>query len=159
MKLTFDVPEGLAEKIAENIKVALEEKKKRQIWPQKGDDYYFIFSDGQIACNRYGDFPIDRNRLKIDNMFKTEEEAKFKREQLKVMHELEQLADDDQPWVQGCHYYLTYSYSHKAINTEYTISAKTSVCYFKSPESCQAAIDKIGKDRLKKYYFCIPEEE
>lgn len=160
MELKFDVPEEIAEKIAEDIKAALEEYKKKQTWPQEGDDYYFIFSDGQITCNRYDDFPTDRNKLKIGNMFKTEEEAMFKREQLKVLHELEQLADDDQEWnCQNRHHIISYDHDLDRLVIDRWTSNQLCQYYFKSQESAQIAIDKIGVDRLKKYYFRVKEDK
>lgn len=163
MKLTFDVPEELAEKIAENIKAAIEEHKKDQMWPQKGDYYYYIGSNSFIYqdaydndCNAY-----DKGRLNLGNCFKTQEEAEFKVEQLKVLHELEQLADNDQPWSNsGLHYSLCYKHSiNKVLAEEWSsFQCLPNTYYFKSSESAEAAICKIGEDRLKKYYFCISEE-
>lgn len=165
MKLTFDVPEGLVEKISEEIKMALNEYRKKQTLPQKGDKYYFLRSDGDITYDRYDDVSVDKDRFRLGNMFKTQEEAEFKREQLKVMHELEQLADDDQPWDgKNPHYKILYTHCNDAlpfVSIEYWRIDQhvPSQFYFKSYESAQVALDKIGKDRLKKYYFCIPEVE
>jgi len=161
MKLTFDVPEELAEKITEDIKVAIEEHKKDQVWPQKGDYYYYISCKGNIYHDTYlGDDYGDKGRLNLGNCFKTQEEAEFKVEQLKVLYELEQFADNDQPWNNSSlHYTLCYNHSIDKIIAEYwgSFQCLPNTYYFKSFESAQAAIDKIGKDRLKKYYFCIPE--
>ena len=162
MKLTFDVPEEMAEKIAEDIKVTLEEYKEKQIWPQEGDDYYCIFSEGRIACDRYDGITIDKDRLQFGNIFKTKEEAEFKREQLKVLHELEQLADDDQiDAYKNYHYILIYDFDESTVKIDGIVCAgfMYGTHYFKTKESAQTAIDKIGENRLKKYYFCIPEEE
>lgn len=160
MKLTFDVPEEMAEKIAENIKVALDEYKKKQVWPQEDDPYYYITDDGDILYGIYDGTLPDKDRLQFGNIFKTEEEAEFKLEKLKVFQELEQLADDDQPWDSNCrHYYLEYNYDTNDVELNYCYSLKHTVIYFKSEESAQAAIDEIGKDSLKKYYFYIPEKE
>lgn len=160
MKLTFDVPEEMAAKIAKDIKVALEEHKKKQTWPQEGDEYYYFRSDGDIDCDRYDDAPVDKDRFRLSNMFKTQEEAEFKREQLKVLHELEQLADDDQLWDDANkHFVIAYDNSLSCLYVEYWRKAQTlpRTYYFKSIQSAEAAINKIGADRLKKYYFCISE--
>lgn len=159
MKLTFDVPEEMAEKIARDIKAALEEHKKKQIWPQKDDPYYYIDTKGSVDIEFYVDDVYDNGRLNLGNCFKTQEEAKFKLEQLKVMHELEQLADNDGEWnVHLPHYYIQYDYEDGWMVTDYTYRLKANMFYFQTREAAQAAIDKIGADRLKKYYFCIPEE-
>ena len=161
MKLTFDVPEGMAEKIAEDIKVALEEYKKKQIWPQEGDKYYHLGYDGNVTWDRYNDDFVDKNRFRLGNMFKTKEEAEFKLEQLRVLHELGQLADDDKiDAYKNYHYMLIYDFDKSAVKICDIVCANFmyGTHYFKSKESAQAAINKIGEDRLKKYYFCIPEE-
>lgn len=157
MKLTFDVPEEMAEKIAEDIKAALDEYKMKQIWPQKGDGYYFIWPDGSIVYDRYDDTRTDKERFEFGYVFKTQEEAEFKLEQLKVLHELEQLADNDQPFDKDggyshvcIHYDWKYNKCRPTSNFRYSTY---SPFHFKSVESCQAAIDKIGEERLKKYYF------
>ena len=161
MKLTFDVPEGLVEKIGEEIKAALEEYKKKKIWPQNGDDYYYITGAGNIFADYYDDHETDITKLDLGNCFKTLEEAEFKVEQLKVLHELEQLADDDQiDAYNDYHYMLIYDFDKSAVEINDIICAgfMYGTHYFKTKKSAQAAIDKIGTDRLKKYYFCIPEE-
>lgn len=163
MKLTFDVPEEMAEKIGEEIKAALDAYKKKQIWPRNNDTYYFVSGCGEIDGTSFTATAFDKGCLSYGNMFKTKEEAWFRREQLKVMHELEQLADDDQPFDKDG------NYSHVCIQYDWRYNkcrpmpnfryATYSPFHFKSVESCEAAIDKIGEDRLKKYYFCIPEKK
>ena len=160
MKLTFDVPEELAKKIGEEIKAALDEYRKKQVWPQDGDEYYCIQGSGKIASSIFHHYSeYDVQALNLGNCFRTNEEVKFKREQLKVFHELEQLADDDQPWDGNLpHFYIQYDYRDGWIETDYTYGIKNNMFYFQTREAAQAAIDKIGEERLKKYYFCIPEE-
>ena len=157
MKLTFDVPEEMAEKIAENIKVALEEHKQKQVWPQKGDKYWYIRYDNTIGHTVWDNMTEEFQMLEIGNTFRTQEEAEFKTEQLKVLHELEQLADDDQPFDKDggyshvcIQYDWKYNKCHPTPNFRYSTY---SPFHFKSVESCQTAIDKIGEERLKKYYF------
>lgn len=158
MKLTFDVPEEMAEKIAEDIKTALDEYKKKQVWPQRGDKYWYIRFNNTIGHTVWDNMIEEFQMLEIGNAFRTQEEAEFKTEQLKVLHELEELADDDRQWYSRYykHYYLEYNYNTNDVELNYGYSLKHNMIYFKSEESAQKAIDEIGKDRLKKYYFCIP---
>lgn len=161
MKLTFDVPEEMAEKIGEEINAALKEYRKKEVWPQDDDKYWYVSSYGTIEFTTFSDLnTFDKGCLSYGNCFKTREEAEFKLEQLKVFHELEQLADDDQPWDGNLpHYYIQYDYYKDGwMAPDYTYSIKDNMFYFQTREAAQATIDKIGKDRLKKYYFCIPEE-
>lgn len=161
MKLTFDVPEGMAKKIAEDVKVALEEYKKKQAWPKMGDKYWYIKFNNTIGCTVWDNLTEEFQMLEIGNVFRTQEEAEFKTEQLKVLHELEQLADDDQIDVYNdYHYLLMYDFDESAVKINSIVCAgfMYGTHYFKTEKSALAAIDKIGKDRLRKYYFCILEE-
>ena len=161
MKLTFDVPDDIALGLKAVVEETIAELTK---WPQKDDPYYFITSDGGVVYDVYdSDFSSDKDRLEFGNMFKTREEAEFKCEQLKVLHELEQLADDNQPW-DGCHnkhWYINCTIINRVV--EVTVHCCCQLILqpycFKSEESAIAAIKKIGEERLKKYYFCIPEDK
>ena len=162
MKLTFDVPEEMAEKIAEDIKVALDEYKKSKPFPQAGDNFFFICANGLIGNDTFARYPArDFGMYNFGNCFKKVEEAEFKLEQLKVLHELEQLADDDQiDAYNDYHYTLIYDFDKSAVKIGDIVCAgfMYGTHYFKSKESAQAAIDKIGEERLKKYYFCIGDQ-
>lgn len=160
MKLTFDVPDDIALGLKAVVEETIAELTK---WPQKDDPYYFITSDGGVVYDVYdSDFSSDKDRLEFGNMFKSKEEAEFKCEQLKVMHELEELADDDQPWGHFTaynHYYLFYDSSNSKVKIDASYVAHLTPFYFNTFESAKAAISKIGEERLKKYYFCIPEDK
>ena len=70
MKLTFDVPEEMAEKIGEEIKAALEEYKKKQGWPQEGDRFFHLRGDGTVLTDRYNE-SVYSQILRFGNCFKT----------------------------------------------------------------------------------------
>ena len=86
-------------------------------FPQNGDEYYLIYSDGEISHTSYcsENYPIDRKRLSLGNIFKTREEAEFEVERLKVLHEMKQFeepkdyewGDNDNP-----HYYIYWSFCY-----------------------------------------------
>lgn len=160
MKLTFDVPDDIALGLKAVVEETIAELTK---WPQTNDPYYFITSDGGVVYDVYdSDFSSDKDRLEFGNMFKTKEEAEFKCEQLKVMHELEELADDVQPWDNFSkynHYYLLYNSVNSQVGIGTSYAAHITPFYFNTFESAKAAISKIGEERLKKYYFCIPEDK
>lgn len=160
MKLTFNVPDDIALGLKAVVEETIAELTK---WPQKDDPYYFIASDGGVVYDVYdSDFSSDKDRLEFGNMFKTKEEAEFKREQLKVMHELEELADDNQSWdnfSEYSHYYLMYNSVNLQVGIGASYMAHITPFYFNTFESAKAAISKIGEERLKKYYFCIPEDK
>lgn len=132
---------------------------KTKYWPQEGDEIFYIDIDGEVCRDLcYHETDFYKGIKTFGNMFKTEEQAEFKLEQLKVLHELEELTDDDQP-KDGIHihYTLMYNVKRNQIFPTHYYEFTSSPVSFKSEESALAAIDKIGADRLKKYYFGIGE--
>lgn len=139
--------------------------KEEKPWPSKGDKYYYINDGGAILFSQWttmDDIPswVDIGRRDIGNIFKTEEEARFELERLKVLNELKSLSDDDQEWDnKHRHYTIIYvAYSDK-FEVWVNLTVKLPHEYgFKSEESAKAAIKAIGEDRLKKYVFNIKEK-
>ena len=55
-------------------------------WPQTGDLYYYVDTDGSVESCQYADkYDIDNNRRKAGNFFKTEKEAKAMADKFKSM--------------------------------------------------------------------------
>lgn len=162
MKIEFYVPDKYGDVMQDSLQNIIDqvlEALQESEWPQTGDNYYYIAGNGEVVKSQFNsEFDYDCDSLEFGNCFKTKEEAEFKREQLKVLHELEELADDDQKWDgKNGHYIIVYDHENNEIALwDYQIFHPHSLC-FKSKESAQAAIDKIGEDRLKKYYFCVGE--
>jgi hypothetical protein len=163
MKLEFDVPDKYGTEFKDYMQAIFNqvlETLEQSEWPQRGDEYYYIDADGVVEPESWDDSFDDRSVLKFGNCFRTKKEAEFKAEQLKVLHELEELADDDQEW-DGDHRHFVIKYKHDVnkLSIEYWITDQHCQFYFKSMQSAQAAINKIGEERLKKYYFCVPENK
>lgn len=53
--------------------------------PEKGDQYYFMDSVGDIVCDPRGDFTWIRERIAMGNYFKTEAEAQAAAEKVKAL--------------------------------------------------------------------------
>ncbi len=133
-------------------------------WPSDGDKYYFIDNIGYILDSQWDMIDgtpteVDISRRNIGNVFKTEEEAKFACERLKICNKLKNLSDDDQVW--NCinpHYSIIYDSDHKKVDIGSFYYTKVPHEYwFKSKESAEAALKAIGEDKLKKYVFNIKE--
>ena len=122
-------------------------------WPQEGDDYYSLTCDAYIGEESwYGD-ELDCFLYDIGNCFRTEEEAKWYREHLKVCAELRRMADGsvkDEEW--HVPYYDSLN-DHVFIYVHDGYSETPYI--FASDESAQKAIDTIGEERLKKYWFRV----
>ena len=146
--------------IAEDWKIY--EEKPTRIWkPEFGEKYYYITTSGDVAYNTFNT-SLDEYRLSFRNVFKTVEEARKMVEKIKIINKLRELSNvdfnedfDEQKW------YITYNYRTKSIecDTTYHVQRMPFCIYFKNQEDCGNAIDLIGVENLKKYYFDIVEED
>ncbi|MGX7141424.1 hypothetical protein ACWOBX_08230 [Facklamia languida] len=145
----------LREEFEQRIKALEDDHKEEEEWPKEGDNYWVIETFGGVKNYDWLDDVLDRIALNKNAIFKTEEEAEFEAGRLKVLRELEKMGSpyDDQfgNWCiyldtngnldhycemgEGCFVYGDY--------------------YFRSEEEVKEAIEKIGKDRIKKYLFRV----
>ena len=122
--------------------------------------YYYIDSAGVVCTTYWENYESDKTRYALGNMFKTEEEAKFAIEQFKVLAELKEYADDDKEWDRGnIHWCIEYDAHDRRmyVNVYNFIIKAPFKFYFSSDAQAKKAIDAIGEERLKKYYFCVEE--
>lgn len=152
---------------AEDWEIVEEKKKKKQWWePEIRGNYYYISGTGHISCNPYDDDDIDKRFLSLGNCFQTEEQAEFMVEKLKVIHELEKFVFENNTeeidWsdVNQEKLYLGMNFKNKSIDIFHTycwIYIPFNVV-FTSEEIARRAIETIGEDRIKKYYFGVEDE-
>ncbi|MBS5596877.1 nucleoside 2-deoxyribosyltransferase [Peptostreptococcus sp.] len=123
--------------------------------PKRGDRYYYVNSFGNVYGDEWSDSVADIDRLEIGNVFKTEKEAEFEVERLKILAIIRKYSrpfkKEDENWsiyFDETENFITY-YVWGHINF--------SVPIFESREMAQKVIDEIGEDRLKKYYFRVEE--
>ncbi len=139
----------------------LQEEPKTGRWkPEFHDKYYYIDSVGVVCIAYWENYESDKTRYALGNVFKTQKEATFAIEQLKVLAELKEYADDDMEWNNyNLHWDIEYNANEKRIKVDYYYATKNIPfnIYFSTEEQAQKAIDAIGEDRLKKYYFCVEE--
>lgn len=143
------------------------EEKKNWWKPELDEKYYIICGDGSIDYNNYDFDNADKRLMAIGNCFQTEEQAEFMVEKLKVIHELEKFAYENNEkeidWndVNQTKYYLVMFQSDKIIAVFFTYKWCYTPfnIYFTSEEIAEKAIETIGEDRIKKYYFGVEEDE
>lgn len=144
--------------------IQVEEEKK---WwkPEKRTQYYVIHGDGDVERICYTNNPSDNRAIFMGNCFKTEEEAKFMVEKLKVIHELQKFAYENNEkeidWNDAKQYkqFLIYDTEHKKVCIDYKTYVKSEPfnIYFTSFDIARKAIKTIGEDRIKKYYFDVED--
>ena len=130
--------------------------KEEQKFPQVGDTYWRIDDKGSVDNNFYKDYYTDNHRQAIGNFFKTEEQAEFAVEKLKVEAELRKYS---RPYEHGrFNYFLFFD-----IESDRLVADFTSYCppqgaiYFETEEKTQKAIESVGEERIKKYIFGVED--
>ena len=129
--------------------------------PHFGEQYFYINERGEVDSLYNHNLKYDKMCYLIGNYFKTEEEAEFEGERLKVNAELKRMAkawntcEIDWEDEQQLKYYLRYS--SEGISWASTSLLQTGTIYFTDKEACKAAIAFIGEERLKKYYFGVKQ--
>ena len=139
-------------------------KPKRKIWkPEYNEFYFYISKYGAVGNSIWENDHVDNGCCGIGNCFKTEEEAEFALEKAKVETELRRFAEenneyeidwtdeDQEKWA------MCYSYYYGNVYFIDACSYKRNDIYFTSKEIGEQAVNFIGEERLKKYYFRVEE--
>lgn len=134
------------------------EEKPTRIWkPEFGEKYYYMTTSGNVAQDTFNT-SFDKYRLSFRNVFKTAEEARKMVEKIKIINQLQELSNIKFSENKG-KYFIYYNFRENRVlctETNYTKIIPFEVC-FKTREDCQKAIETIGEDNLKKYYFDVEE--
>ena len=150
---------GLLNRIEELEKELLELKeqvKEQQEFPQSGERYWYSNGGGMVNSCFWKSEQFDLNRYRIGNMFKTEKEAEFAVEKLKVEAELQKFG---RPFKEDeYNYFIQIHPSHNNIVTDSDDYYQTQgTIYFESTAIANEAIDTIGENRIKKYIFGVED--
>lgn len=144
------------------IKDYLGIKDNKRFIPIEGEQYYYILSDGSNGYTYYEpNLCVDNQRILIGNCFRTKDDAKFTVEKIKVYQELKNFADENNDpidWKKSDFNKVCICYNHTASRIEFSCHQYTDVLgtfYFSSKELAEQAIQKVGKDRIKKYLFGV----
>lgn len=137
----------------DELKEEFKEKGNSGYWtPEYHDEYYFIDDMGEVAWTAWGDYYKHDYRLEIGNVFKTEEEAEFEIERLKVLTEMKKYS---KPF--SCikdNYYIYYASNQIRVDE---CDIQTNDIYFENEKMARKAINEIGEERIKKYYLRVKE--
>lgn len=133
--------------------------------PKKGNKYYYIGSAGSIFNYDCREDILDVAHLNIGNYFKTEEDAKHMVEKFKVIRELQKFANENNEekidWknFNQCKYKIFYDAEDGDLYVDYSIQCESEPfgIYFTSFKIAKRAIEAVGEDRIKKYYFNVED--
>ncbi|MDY4561377.1 hypothetical protein [Peptostreptococcus porci] len=150
-EIVQDIVKDTIKELEEKIKSSLESKKE---WvPEIGKLYYKINAYGEVVKSTFTNFSIGRNCLDIGNAFRTKEEAQFELERRKIEAIMKKYSRSFEHEEEN--YYIFYAYSNKSICISSRIRTDDGIPYFESKKMAQKVIDKIGEERLKKYWFRV----
>ena len=132
----------------------LKAEKENESWkPKNGDKYWLRSHTGYVVQVRWMGDEAEDDIYAIGNVFRTKEEAEFRAEQLKVEAELRRFARpfdrDEENWV------INYDVDDNAIIIFRYHTVQCCNIHFPSKEIAQKAIDTVGEERIKKYYFGV----
>lgn len=148
---------------AEDWEIVEEKERKKQWWePEWHECFYIIGSNGEAEYDLYLS-KTDKGKMTFGNCFQTKEKAEFMAEKLKVIYELEKFAyennEEEIDWnnpIQTKHILI---FNHKSHNLEidvWSINQDNPFnVYFTSKDIGYKAIETIGEERIKKYYFGV----
>lgn len=147
--------------IAEDWKLYKEKKTNKKWKPQYGEKYYTISTRGTIDFDNFvAENNTDAVRLLLGNVFETEEEAEHMLEKIKIINKLRELSNisfnDNCKQEKFVIFYNTENQQIKITQHKFIREIPFNI-YFKNKEDCQKAIEIIGEDNLKKYYFDVED--
>ena len=142
----------LKQRIAELEEQAKEERE----FPQDGDAYWYINHLGIVLRDEWFGFVSERYMIEIGNFFKTEQDAHFAVEKLKVEAEFRKFS---RPFEYGkFNYNLLFDIDGNNFRTDVTSYCPSQgAIYFESEEKAQEAVSTVGEERIKKYLFGVEE--
>lgn len=147
---------GLLNRIEELEKELLELKGLVKEFPQDEDKYWYVGMRGNVFSSEWEGLPSEEHMLEVGNIFKTEDEAYFAVEKLKVDAELRKLSDS---WdLESTQYTFSFDWENGEFNLEYPdYNQYPNSYYFYSADDVQQAIETVGRERIKKYLFGVEE--
>lgn len=142
--------------LKERISELEEQAKKEDGFPQKDDTYWYINTYGVVSDETWENHLTDTDMFKIGNVFKTEEQAKFAVEKLKVEAELRKFS---RPFgIGGFNYCILGDLEEGRVDVMCRAYLPTQgTIYFESAEKAQQAIESVGEERIKKYIFGVED--
>lgn len=147
------------EVIEEELAKVLKKPKPKTIWElEKGDEYWCIDSFGDIYnINWYND-GVEIHKREIGRAFLTKQDAEFEHELRKI--EVIMLKYGRRTFSHDCsNYMIRMEVDNSEISIPNCPYYNYGTIYFDTTELAQKAIEEIGKERLKKYYFRTEEQK
>lgn len=150
---------GCADFTAEDWKIYHENL--TQSWkPQRDETYYSIDRCGRIFETNNVEYDTDKRAIRFGNCFKTKEKAEHMLQKIRIIIQLRKLSNisfnDNCKQEKFVIFYNTENQQIKITQHKFIREIPFNI-YFKNKKDCQKAIETIGEDNLKKYYFDVED--
>lgn len=146
--------EALETEFNEKIKSLKAEAQQEKEFPQFGDDYWYVDSDTEVIDIAWYGGEYAQGRLSIGNVFKTQEEAEFAAEKLRVESELREFSkpfDTD-----SLTFTICFDVEENELYSETRRFMNQGSIYFGLGQA-EEAMDAVGRERIKKYIFGVED--
>ena len=156
------------ETITNTLQEDWEVVEESKVWKPEKDGHYYYYNDtGHIYESCYDGDSTDKNRLEFGNCFKTKEEAEHMVEKLKVINELKKFALENNEaeidWNNLSQRKYVIIYDPEDQNVDVYCYWRTQYIpfniHFTSEKIAQKAIEFVGEEKIKRYYFDIDEKK
>lgn len=125
-------------------------------YPKDNQIYFYVNSMGEIEETKWSSrYTADLRAREIGNAFMSETAAEFAAERLEVLAEMREWAGTNKD---GAFIYYNYNFDDIMIDWDGDGYYHGDV-RFHSIEDAENCIKAVGKDRIKKYYFMVSEED
>lgn len=156
---SYNILERLCTLQESNLELYIE--KPKTVWDLKNDDKcYFVTVVGHIFPGTWNNLNAQIENIKLGNFFLTKQDAEYDLERRKIENEMLSLRGRRTFKKGEDNYYIFCDFSSQydvRIYKEKDGSFGKGMIYFDSIKDVSNAIDSIGVDRIKKYYFGVDE--
>ncbi|WP_270324938.1 hypothetical protein [[Eubacterium] hominis] len=137
----------------DELKKILEKPKPKTVWDlKKGDVYWYINTNGDVIESDWIEGISDTEAREMGNIFLTEQDAEFERERRKI--EAIMLKYGRRMFSHDCsNYMIRMSEKHAEIMIPNCLYYSYGVIYFDTTELARKAVEEIGTEKFRKYYF------
>lgn len=140
----------------------LEKPKPKTVWDLKvGDTYWAINTEGYDYYSVWEDRKNEISMRNQGSVFLTRKEAVFEKKRREVYATVKRYAHEfsDEEWYDSNieKYYPYYNYNDYSISKCFSSYTRHSELYFQSKEDIEKAIEAVGEEDFKKYYFGVKE--
>ncbi|MGH2116592.1 hypothetical protein [Aerococcus sp. L_32] len=146
--------EALETEFNEKIKALKAEVSQEKEFPQDGDEYWYIDDEGDILNEKWDGLDFEEYRLEIGNIYKTEDEAEFAVDKLKVEAELRKFS---RPFKRdSLNFVMCFDTEEDKLYGETRRFMNQGSLYFDWGQVARA-VDEVGEGRIKKFIFGVED--